>query len=474
MERSVAGRQGCSLPACDVPLSQPPPQGLLRQELPLPEVTEGDLVRYFTHLSQLNLGVDVGFYPLGSCTMKYNPKLHEDVARLPGFSHIHPLQPEEMVQGALELMHRLQGYLAEITGLRAASLTPAAGAHGELTGMLVTRAYHHIRGEEARNIVLVPDSAHGTNPASAAMAGYRVVTVPSDAQGNLDLEALRAAMTPAVAAIMLTMPSTLGLFDPHIVDICREVHHHGGLVYGDGANLNALLGQVKLGELGFDIVHLNLHKTFSTPHGGGGPGAGALCVGQELAPFLPTPMVEKIDEGRYILTAPAQSIGRIGGFHGNFGILVRAYAYIRSLGAEGLRQVSEDAVLNANYLLYHLKEDYHLPYPRPCLHEVVLSGARQKRLGVTTLDIVKRLMDYGFHPPTIYFPLIVEEAMMIEPTETESKETLDAFIAAMRDIAREAEEEPEILRTAPHHAPMARLDEVAAARKPDLRWRAKE
>lgn len=469
LDRSVPGRIGVTLPQCDVPLAPLPSKHLLRQDLTLPEVSEGELVRYFLHLSQLNFGVDSGFYPLGSCTMKYNPKWHEEVARLAGFVLAHPQQAEETVQGILRLLYELQGMLAEITGLQATTLCPAAGAHGELTGMLLVRAYHLKRGDTGRRRVLVPDSAHGTNPASAAMVGCRVDSIPSDARGNMDLKALGAALSEDVAAIMLTLPNTLGLFDPQILEICQKVHNKGSLVYGDGANMNALLGRVKLGELGFDLVHLNLHKTFSTPHGGGGPGAGPVCVTAALAPLLPTPVVEKRGE-RYCLVAPKDSIGKIGSFHGNFGVLVRAYAYIRLLGAQGLREVSENAVINANYLLQSLAAEYHLPYPRPCMHEVVLSAVRQRARGVRALDIAKRLIDYGFHPPTIYFPLIVEEALMIEPTETEGREMLDAFVAAMKAIAREAEEEPELVRGAPHHAPMRRLDEAKAARQPDLRW----
>ncbi|MDP2953256.1 MAG: aminomethyl-transferring glycine dehydrogenase subunit GcvPB [Chloroflexota bacterium] len=495
LDASVPGRTAATLPALDVPPSPLPASGLLRQALGLPEVSEVDLVRYFTHLSQLNYAVDSGFYPLGSCTMKYNPRWHEEAASLPGFAQLHPLQGETAVQGALKLMFELQLYLAEVAGLAGATLCPAAGAHGELTGMLIARAYHldgpstssgaapsagsgprlspseRHRPDPARKKVLVPDSAHGTNPASATMAGFQVVTIPSDAQGNTDLEALRKVLSSEVAAVLITLPNTLGLFDPHIEEVCQMVHEAGGLVYGDGANLNALLGQVKLGELGFDLVHINVHKTFSTPHGGGGPGAGPLCVGEKLLPFLPTPLVAQRSDRSYYLAAPEKTIGRISAFQGNFGVLVRAYAYLRLLGAEGLRQVSENAVINANYLLSQLQELYHLPYHRRCMHEVVLSASRQKAKGVSALDIAKRLIDYGFHPPTMYFPLIVEEALMIEPTETESKETLDAFIAAMKAIAGEVEKDPLVVQAAPHHAPMARLDEARAARQPDLRWR---
>jgi len=470
-DMSRPGRMACSLPELDVPEGELPPAELLRSELNLPEISEPELVRYFTRLSQLNYGVDTGFYPLGSCTMKYNPKAHEEVARLAGFAQAHPCQPPETAQGALRLMHELQGALAEITGMDVVSLVPAAGAHGELTGLLVAKAYHARRDDCTRRRVLVPDSAHGTNPATAAMGGCEVVSVASDGDGNMDLSALAEALDDGVAALMLTLPNTLGLFDSNILRIAEMVHERGALLYGDGANLNALLGRVRLGDLGFDVVHLNLHKTFSTPHGGGGPGSGPIAVKDHLAPFLPTPLVVRRDDGAYALAEPERSIGRIGLYHGNFGVVVRAYAYIRSLGAEGLREVSENAVLNANYVLARLRDVYRLPYDRHCMHEVLLSGSRQKAKGVRTMDIAKRLIDYGFHPPTVYFPLMVDEAMLIEPTETESKETLDAFCEAMLAIAREAEEEPELVRGAPQRSPIGRLDEATAARRPVLRWR---
>lgn len=478
-ERSVPGRAGCALPESDVPgeeLGRLLPQEATRDVLPLPEVSEVELVRHFTRLSQQNYAVDVGFYPLGSCTMKYNPKINEDLARLPGFSHIHPYQPESTVQGALQLMYELQGALAEITGLPGVTLQPAAGAHGELTGMLMIRAYHRHRGDPARRKVLVPDSAHGTNPATAAMSGYEVVSLRSDALGNVDLSALRDVMDESVAALMITIPSTLGLFDEHIQEVIATVHAGGGLVYCDGANLNALLGQVKPGALGCDVMHINLHKTFSTPHGGGGPGAGPVAASAALACFLPLPLVSRRDVEQdapvyYLDYDRPLSIGRVKSFYGNFGLLVRAYCYIRSLGPDGLRAVSENAVLNANYLLQRLKEAYDLPYARRCMHEVVLSCRRQRALGVRALDVAKRLIDYGFHPPTIYFPLIVEEALMIEPTETESRQTLDAFADALLAIAAEAEREPQLVKTAPHDTRLGRLDETKAARKPDLRWR---
>ncbi len=466
---SQPGKVGCSLPGLDVPRTKLPPQELLRQELKLPEVSEVELVRYFTALSKLNYGVDTGFYPLGSCTMKYNPKWQEDVAKLPGFTSIHPYQPIDSVQGALQLMFELQEYLAEITGMDATSLAPMAGAQGEFASILMVKAYHRTRGDKARTKILVPDSAHGTNPATAAMCGFEISSVPSDDNGNIDLEGLNSGMTEEVATLTLTLPTTLGLFDPQIEEISRIVHAKGGLLCGDGANLNSLLGKVKFGDMGFDCVQLNLHKTFSTPHGGGGPGSGPVCIKSRLADFLPSPLVFKSDEG-YTFTSPAKSIGSLGAAYGNFGVMVKAYAYIRSLGAEGLKEVSENAVINANYLKEKLKAYYHLPYDRTCMHEVVFSGKWQKAKGVATLDIAKRLLDYGFHPPTVYFPLVVDGALMIEPTETESKKTLDAYIDAMIEIAREAEENPEILHTAPHNTPVRRLDEVRAARQPDLRW----
>jgi glycine dehydrogenase subunit 2 len=466
---SEPGKIGCSLPALDVPPAELPPEELVRQELELPEVTEVGLVRYFTALSKLNYGVDTGFYPLGSCTMKYNPKWHEDIARLPGFSSVHPLQPEESVQGALQLMFELQEYLAEIAGMRTTSLVPIAGAQGEFTGLLMVKEYHRDRGDKTRKKILLTDSSHGTNPASAVMCGFDIGVVASDSEGNVDMKSLESAMNEKVAALTLTMPTTLGLFDPRMLEISQLVHERGGLLGADGANLNAFLGRVKFGELGYDYVQLNLHKAFSTPHGGGGPGSGPVCVQENLADFLPSPLVIKND-GKYKLVPPAKSIGRIANFYGNFGVMCKAYAYIRSLGAEGMKEVSEDAVLNANYLKEKLKSCYYLPYDRICMHEVVFSSKRQKAKGVHTVDIAKRLLDYGLHPPTVYFPLIVDEALMIEPTETESKRTLDAFIEAMKEIARDAEECPEILHAAPHDTPVRRLDEARAARNPDLRW----
>lgn len=476
MDRSVSGRVGSTMPAMDVPPATLPPKNLLRESLVFPEVTEGEIVRYFSQLSQLNFSIDTNFYPLGSCSMKYNPKINDDIASISGFSQIHPNQPAHTVQGALKLMFELQGMLAEITGMSGASLAPYAGADGELAGMLMVRAYHHSRSEFSRKKVLIPDSAHGTNPASATMAGFDVITLPSDVDGNTDLNFLRNSVGEDLAGIMLTLPSTLGLFDTNILDVCEVVHDAGGLVYGDGANLNALLGRVKLGELGFDIVHSNLHKTFSTPHGGGGPGAGPIMVISKLLPFLPSPIVEHESqddcEGAYSLAYPPSTIGKLGAFWGNFGVLVRAYTYIRILGAEGISKISEDAVINSNYILSQLKDDYDLPYDRLCMHEVVFSLKNLKsHYGISALDVSKRLIDYNIHPPTMYFPQIVEEALMMEPTETESKETLDNFIDVMKTIISEAKGSPDILHNAPHNTPNTRLDEAKAARVPELRWR---
>ncbi|MGH2560646.1 MAG: aminomethyl-transferring glycine dehydrogenase subunit GcvPB [Thermomicrobiales bacterium] len=471
-ELSKSGRRGVRVPAPDVPVTALPAM-LKRDTLDWPEVSEIDVIRHYTRLSQKNHAIDLGFYPLGSCTMKYNPKINEVVARYPGFAQIHPYQPEATVQGALELLFELQAMLAEISGFSSVALQPAAGAHGELTGVLIARAYHRERGDLARTKIIVPDSAHGTNPATAAMAGFDVVTVPSDARGNVDVEALRQLVGPDTAALMITNPNTLGLWDEHIQKVVRIVHEAGGLVYNDGANFNAILGIARPADLDIDIMHFNLHKTFSTPHGGGGPGSGPVGVRADLADYLPGPCVRRTEEdgtARYEWFSPPKTIGRLHSFHGNFGMHVRAYTYIRMHGARGLRQVSEDAVLNANYLLANLRGSFDLPYDRSCMHEFVLSGNRQKRNGVRTLDIAKRLLDFGVHPPTTYFPLIVSEALMIEPTETESKESLDHFIGAMRQIAEEVESDPEIVLTAPHTTEFKRLDEVAANRKLNLRW----
>ncbi|HLH22385.1 MAG TPA: aminomethyl-transferring glycine dehydrogenase subunit GcvPB [Chloroflexota bacterium] len=471
-ELSVAGREGQHLPAPDVPASGLPDAGLLRDGLPLPELSEPEVVRHFTRLSQLNYAVDTGFYPLGSCTMKYNPKIDDEMAALSGFAGLHPYQPAETVQGALRLMWELERALAAITGFAAVTLQPAAGAHGELTGMLMIRAHHLARGDTRRRRVLVPDSAHGTNPATAAMCGYEAVTVPSDARGNVDLTALRGLLGPDVAALMITVPSTLGLFDEHMLEVTAAVHETGALVYGDGANLNALLGIARPADLGLDVLHINLHKTFAQPHGGGGPGAGPVAVRADLEPYLPLPVVRRRPDETYDLDyIRPHSIGQVRAFGTHFGVLVRAYTYIRLLGGDGLRRVSEAAVLHANYLRAVLREWYDVPYDRPCMHEVLLSGRRQKAQGARTLDVAKRLIDYGFHPPTIYFPLVVDEALMIEPTETEAKPTLDAFIAAMAAIAVEAARAPAVLHAAPHDTPVGRLDEASAARQPVLRWR---
>ena len=471
-ELSVPGRVGFRFPDLDVP-STSLPENLVRDELPLPELAEVDVVRYFTRLSQLNHGIDIGFYPLGSCTMKYNPKINEETARIPGFANLHPLQPIETAQGALALMYHLQEWLKEIGGFSGVSLQPAAGAHGELTGVLIIRAYHRARGDTNRTKILIPDSAHGTNPATSAMSGLQVVELRSDARGNVDLEALREHCDDTLAGLMLTNPNTLGLFDENVVEVNRMVHEAGGLVYGDGANMNALLGIVRLGDLGFDILHYNLHKTFSTPHGGGGPGSGPVAVSAELVDFLPDPVVGIIEEESpesdlpplYGFVTPPQTIGRVKAFQGHFGMFVRAYTYIRMHGADGLRQVSEYAVLNANYLMARLKDAYHIPYERVCMHEFVVEGRWSDSPDIHALDISKRLMDFNFHPPTNYFPLIVHESLMIEPTETESKENLDAFVEAMIKIAEEAKHNPEVLKNAPHNTPFGRLDEVKAAKE---------
>lgn len=472
-ERSAPGRRGYILPELDVPevpLEELIPERFHRDEpAQLPEVSELEVVRHYTQLSRLNYGVDVGFYPLGSCTMKYNPRVHEDLAALPGLARIHPYQPESSVQGALELIYNLGEYLAVISGLEATTLQPAAGAHGELAGLLVIKAYHTHHGNGERREIIIPDSAHGTNPASCAMVGYDVVEVPSDERGGVDVAALSKLVGPKTAGLMLTNPNTLGLFDENIAQIAAIVHDAGGLLYYDGANANAILGIVRPGDMGFDVVHYNLHKTFSTPHGGGGPGAGPIVVCSKLAPFLPGPIVRK-DGDKYFFDTPEHSLGRLKSFYGNFLVYVKAYAYILSHGAAGLREVSETAVLHANYMMRKLQDLYHLPYDRHCMHEFVLSGVNQKKLGVRTLDVAKRLLDYGFHAPTVYFPLNVEEAIMIEPTETEPKSTLDQFIEVMRTIAEEAEKEPEKVTGAPRNTPVTRLDESRAARQPILRW----
>ena len=472
MDRSVPGRKAINLPAPDVPLSDMPDDGLLREsdDLRLPEVSQLDVIRYFTLLSRLNFSIDTNFYPLGSCTMKYNPKLNDQIASLGGFANIHPLQDDAGVQGALGVMFELQQWLGEATGLPGVGLAPLAGAQGEYAGLLIARAALNMRGESDRDVALIPDSAHGTNPASAAMAGLSVVTVKTDEFGNVDVDDLRAKADENTCVFMLTIPSTLGLFEPNIIEINRIIHDAGGLVYADGANLNALLGLVKLGDLGVDICHSNLHKTFSTPHGGGGPGAGPVMVTEDLASYLPEPVVIKNDDGSLQLGRPGNSIGKINGFHGSFSILVRAYTYMQSLGGDGLRAVSENAVINANYVQARLCDRFDLAVDRVCMHETVLSGKRQADRGVPALSIAKRLLDYGIHAPTMYFPLIVPEALMVEPTETESKETLDRFVEVMQAIDDEIDSDPDSVNHAPHTLPNTRLDEATAARRPVLRW----
>ncbi|MEG6616474.1 aminomethyl-transferring glycine dehydrogenase subunit GcvPB [Peptococcaceae bacterium 1198_IL3148] len=473
-ELSRPGRQGVALPQNDVPaksLADLIPASMLRQDEPeLPEVSEVDAVRHFTRLSRLNYGVDVGFYPLGSCTMKYNPKINEDVANMPGFTRLHPYQPEETVQGALELMYLTQQYLGEITGMDAFSLQPAAGAHGELTGLLIIKAYLKHKGLN-RTKVIVPDSAHGTNPASAALAGFKVVQVKSDTRGNVDVEALRQVVDEDTAALMLTNPSTLGLFEENIVEIAEIVHNAGGLLYYDGANMNAIMGITRPGDMGFDVVHLNLHKTFSTPHGGGGPGSGPVGVKADLAPFLPRPVVVKENDQYRLDYRQPLSIGKMRSFYASFSVVIKAFAYMLTEGGSGLKSVSEHAVLNANYLMRKLAEHLNIPYDRICMHEFVCQPKELKEKGVHTLDLAKRMLDYGYHPPTIYFPLIVEEAMMLEPTETESKEVLDDFANNIIKILQEAASDPEMVKSAPHSTPVGRLDEVTAARNPVLRHR---
>ena len=467
-ELGAAGQCGADIAPPDVPEAEMPSE-LLRDDNGLPELSQLDVVRHYLHLSQQNFGVDSGFYPLGSCTMKYNPKINEEIARLPGFAGTHPLQPAETVQGNLALMYHLQEWLEQIGGFAQVSLQPAAGAQGEMTALLMMRAYHADHGETQRTQVLIPDSAHGTNPASTTMAGLNVLEIPSDNRGNIDLDALRAACDETVVGLMLTNPNTLGLFEESIEEVTATVHACGGLVYGDGANMNALTGVARPGELGIDLMHYNLHKTFATPHGGGGPGSGPVGASERLAPYLPGSLVaaestENGDIERYVLVTPEKSIGRVCTFFGNFGMFVRAYTYIRVHGSEGLRENAMHAVLNANYLRVGLRETYPVPFDRINMHEFVCQ-ARIAGSDVRATDVSKRLMDYGFHPPTNYFPLIVPEALMIEPTETESRETLDAFIAAMRRIAEEAVNEPEVVQAAPIRTPVGRLDEVKAARE---------
>lgn len=468
---SKEGKCAFSLPQSHVPSYEIDEMYTRKDDAQLPQVSEVDVIRHFTNISRRNYGVDQGFYPLGSCTMKYNPKLNEDVARLPGLNSLHPYQPEYQVQGALEAAYELTRYLCEITGMSGATLQPAAGAHGEMTGIMIIKAYHQSRNDYKRTKMIVPDSAHGTNPASAATAGYEVVQVKSDEKGLVDINALSAMMDEETAGLMLTNPNTLGLFESNITKIAKIVHDKGGLLYYDGANLNAIMGIARPFDMGFDVVHLNLHKTMSTPHGGGGPGSGPVCVREDLTRFLPKPVICKKGESYYLDYDRKDSIGRVRAFYGNYLVYVRALSYILTMGPEGLKSASETAVLNANYIMAGVKDNFVIPYDRFCMHEFVLSGIEQKeKYGVSTLDMAKRLLDYGYHPPTIYFPMIVHEGMMIEPTETESKETLDEFIGVLNKIAKEAKEDAQLLHDAPHNTYVRRLDEVTAARNPILKW----
>ena len=473
-ELSRPGRLGIELPPCDVPaqaLDTLIPSAARRQDLPLPELSEPEVIRHFTHLSQRNYSTDSGFYPLGSCTMKYNPKLNEEIARLPGFARVHPDLPDAAVQGTLEVLYAMQGILAEIGGMDTVSLQPAAGAHGELLGLMLIKAYHDDHGQGRRDTILVPEAAHGTNPASAARCGYQTVTVKSDSRGRVDLAHLKTLLGDHVAGLMLTNPNTLGLFEDDIAEICDLIHKSGGLVYCDGANMNALVGRARPGDMGFDVMHFNLHKTFSSPHGGGGPGSGPVGIKKILEPYLPVPQVIKTDAGYQLDHDRLKSIGKIHGYYGSFLCILRSYAYILYYGRERLAQIAENAVLNANYLRVQLQDSFDVAFSEICMHECVFTAKRQQKAhGIKALDIAKRLMDFGYHPPTIYFPLIVPEALMIEPTETESKETLDQFIEAMRQIARDIEEDTDIVKSAPHLTPVRKLDEAAAARQPCLCW----
>jgi len=470
-EKSLSGLKAIELPQSDVPAAAGFPPELLRDSCNLPELSETELIRHYTELSRRNIGVDNVFYPLGSCTMKYNPKVNEKLARMPGFAESHPLCPKEDMQGNLELIWNLERALCEITGMDTFSLQPAAGAHGELTGLLIMKAYFRHK-KQTRNIIITPDSSHGTNPASAAMCGFKTITLKSNESGIVDLNELAQAMSEKVAGLMLTNPNTLGIFEKDICKITEIVHKKGGLVYGDGANANALLGITKFKDMGFDLIHLNLHKTFSTPHGGGGPGAGPLGVAENLKDYLPAPLITKQSEGFGFYT-PAQSIGRVKAFYGNFSIFVRAYAYIRALGPDGLKNVSETAVLNANYLRKKLEREFHITYNSLCKHEFVIDDSTLAH-DVTTMDLAKRLLDYGFHPPTVYFPLIVKGSLMIEPTESESKETLDNFVLALRTIKQETQNNPDLVKSAPHSTPVTRLNEVLAARRPVLMFKKQE
>ncbi|MFH1050550.1 MAG: aminomethyl-transferring glycine dehydrogenase subunit GcvPB [bacterium] len=467
-EKSRAGRKGYTLPAIDIPQEQIPENYLRKIDLHLPEVSENEIARHFTKLSHLNYSIEEGLYPLGSCTMKYNPKVNEYTASLPGFTELHPCSEVRNAQGALQLMYELQELLKEITGLQGCTLQPAAGSHGEFTGINMIAAYH--QNDNKRKNILIPDSAHGTNPASSAIAGFSIVDVKSNENGLVDIEDLKSKCNDEVAGFMLTNPNTLGLFETQIVEIEKLIHGCGGLMYMDGANMNALMGIVRPGDMGFDCVHLNLHKTFSTPHGGGGPGSGPVCVSDKLVDFLPVPRVVKNGNNYDLSYDFPKSIGKVMAFYGNFGVMIRAYTYIRMLGGEGLRKVSENAIINANYLLSRLKEHFDLPHDQRCMHEFVLSGDRQKNLGVTTKDMAKRLLDYGYHAPTIYFPLIVHEALLVEPTETETLESLDEFADTLIQIAKEAETNPELVKDSPQNTPVKRLDDALAARNLDIRW----
>ncbi|AWI03016.1 aminomethyl-transferring glycine dehydrogenase subunit GcvPB [Clostridium drakei] len=473
-EISKSGRVAYTLPKCDVECEAVenliPKDMLKTSDVELPEVSEPDVIRHFTLLGNKNYGVDNGFYPLGSCTMKYNPKINEDIASNPQFLNIHPYQSEDTVQGALEIMYDLSSKLSEIAGMDYVTLQPAAGAHGELTGLMIIKSYHKKRGDLKRTKIIVPDSAHGTNPASANVAGFTIVEVKSDKKGLVDIESLKSVLNDEIAGLMLTNPNTLGLFDSNIKLISDMVHEAGGLVYYDGANLNAIMGEARPGDMGFDVVHMNLHKTFSTPHGGGGPGSGPVGVKERLAEFLPIPIIEKKKEKYTLNYDRPYSIGKVKSFYGNFNVIVKAYSYVLTMGAEGLKKASDIAVLNANYIKSKLKDYYNQPIDNICKHEFVMAGLKDAPEGVSTLDVAKRLLDYGYHPPTIYFPLIIDSALMIEPTETESKETLDGFIDSMIKIAEEARENPEILVNAPHNTPIKRLDEVKAARNPVIKY----
>jgi glycine dehydrogenase subunit 2 len=472
-DKSVVGRKGYTLPKLDIPTSNTnelPSQFKRKDDARLPEVSEIEVARHFQSLSHKNFNIEKGMYPLGSCTMKYNPKINEKIAAFPGYAGLHPMSDDNYAQGALQLMYELGEQLKEITGLKGVSLQPAAGSQGELTGIYMIKAYHEDRKDHARNTILVPDSSHGTNPASAAIAGYKVDTIKTNENGRIDIDHLKSKVGPHVAGFMITNPSTLGLFEQRIDEVAKIIRECGGLLYMDGANFNALLSIARPGDMDFDCVHINLHKTFSTPHGGGGPGAGPVCVSERLIPFLPKPQVVKEGDNYRMDYDLPKSIGKLHGFNGNFGVLVRAYSYIRMHGAEGLRRISENAVINANYIFARVKDHFEVPFDDYCMHEFIISGNRQKKLGVTTKDIGKRLLDYGFHAPTVYFPLTVPEAMLIEPTETENMQNLDAFSDAMIAIAKEAETNPELVQNAPHSTELRRLDEALAARNLNICW----